>query len=134
MLQFNMSLVILSSIFATLVFGNEPVDHYCQDDECCADKCDTSQDVGLWYTDLWKCDADGSYIVIGYESQDKPADCNNLDEFMSIRYNTIIEKNSKCCSQNRRLQENNELKDDFSAMDPMVMASTNNNQIKKCVS
>eukprot|EP01083_Nonionella_stella_P286483 975116_1 len=130
-----MSLVILSSILATLVFGNMiPIDHNCYDEECCVDKCFFSADGPTYYPEAWKCDADGSYIVIGYESQDKPADCNNLDEFMSIRYNTIIEKNSKCCSQNRRLQENNELKDDFSAIDPMVMASTNNNKIKYCVS
>eukprot|EP01083_Nonionella_stella_P138430 421248_1 len=130
------NVVLINVSFATLVFGNEPVDDYCQRDECCADKCYTGQDGSEWYTDLWsadgptyypeawKCDADGSYVYYDYPSiKDKPTDCNNLGEF---QYKEIID-NHKCCSaENRRLQENNEFSDDFIAMDPMVMAKINN--------
>eukprot|EP01083_Nonionella_stella_P172756 593858_1 len=113
-----MSLVILSSILATLVFGNMiPIDHLCYDEECCVDKCFFAED-GLYYPCAWKCDADGNYVLYEYpEIKDKPTDCNNLGEF---QYKEIID-NPKCCSENRRLQENNEFSDDFIAMDPMVI-------------
>eukprot|EP01083_Nonionella_stella_P172755 593856_1 len=119
-----MSLVILSSILATLVFGNMiPIDHLCYDEECCVDKCFFSADGPTYYPEAWKCDADGSYVYYDYPSiKDKPTDCNNLGEF---QYKEIID-NPKCCSENRRLQENNEFSDDFIAMDPMVMAKINN--------
>eukprot|EP01083_Nonionella_stella_P302957 1046667_1 len=98
-----MSLVILSSILATLVFGNMiPIDHHCYEEECCVDKCFFSADGPTYYPEAWKCDADGEF-----------------------QYKEIID-NPKCCSENRRLQENNEFSDDFIAMDPMVMAKINN--------
>eukprot|EP01084_Bolivina_argentea_P176961 306133_1 len=72
----------------------------------CVDKCFFSADGPSYYPHAWKCDADGNYVLYEYPGfQDKPTDCNNLGEF---KYKKIIE-NNKCCSENRRLQENNEL-------------------------
>eukprot|EP01084_Bolivina_argentea_P049854 91684_1 len=100
-----MSLVILSSILATLVFGNMiPIDHHCYEEECCVDKCLFSADGTTYYPEALKCDADGSYVHYEYPSiKYKPTDCNNVGEF---QYKEIID-NHKCCSENLRLQENN---------------------------